>query len=136
MVTLIVIKQLVFSRQTSFESDAIENLTFQLVESKTNRQIRFQGRRKLFYWGAGAEQKCRPPWLAEDKKWKKHWLKLPKVVPHKTKFGPNYKWFNISYLEFFFSKYCFYICLDVPVDIIRVFFISDFPAESLRLNKN
>ena len=30
----------------------------------------------------------------------------------------------------------FYICPDVPVDIIRVFLISDFLAESLKANKN
>ena len=38
---------------------------------------------------------------------KKHWLKRPKAVPKKTKFGPRYKWFKISYLEFFFWKYYF-----------------------------
>ena len=29
----------------------------------------------------------------------------------------------------------FYICPDVPVDIIRVFLISDFLAENLKANK-
>ena len=38
---------------------------------------------------------------------KKHWLKCPKAVPNKTKFGPKYKWFKISYLKFFFWKYYF-----------------------------
>ena len=41
------------------------------------------------------------------KKIKKHWLKRPKAIPQKTKFGPKYKWFEISYLEFFFWKYYF-----------------------------
>ena len=36
---------------------------------------------------------------------KKHWLKRPKAIPQKTKFGPKYKWFKISYLSFFFWKY-------------------------------
>ena len=49
------------------------------------------------------------------------------AVPQKTKFGPKYKWFEISYLQFLFWIYysaihCFYICSDVPMDIIRVFF--------------
>ena len=35
---------------------------------------------------------------------KKHWLKRPKAVPQKTKFGPKHKWFKISYLEFFFFE--------------------------------
>ena len=39
-----------------------------------------------------------------QKIYKKHWLKRPKAVP-KTKFGPKYKWFKISYLELFFWKY-------------------------------
>ena len=38
---------------------------------------------KLFY-GGGAEQKCRPQWLADDKK-------RPKAVPQKTTFEPKYK---------------------------------------------
>ena len=40
---------------------------------------------------------------------KKHWLKHPKAVPpHKKKeTGPKFKWFKLSYLEFFFWKYYF-----------------------------
>ena len=38
---------------------------------------------------------------------KKYWLKRPKVVPKKTKFGPTYKWLKISHLEFFFWRYYF-----------------------------
>ena len=29
---------------------------------------------------------------------KKHWLKRPKAMPQKSKLGPKYKWFKISYL--------------------------------------
>ena len=40
----------------------------------------------------------------------KHWLKRPRAVPQKNHW-PNwltkYKWFKISYLEFFFWKYYF-----------------------------
>ena len=39
---------------------------------------------------------------------RKHWLKHPKAVPQKTKFGPKYKWFKISYLELFYWKYYFW----------------------------
>ena len=31
---------------------------------------------------------------------KKQWLEGPKAVPKTKKFGPGYKWFKISYLEF------------------------------------
>ena len=51
---------------------------------------------------------------------KRHWLKRPKVVPQET----------ISGIQ------CFYICPDVSASIIRVFLISDFPAESVKANKN
>ena len=37
----------------------------------------------------GAEQKLRPPWLADSGKLKKNWVKRPKAVPQKRKFGPN-----------------------------------------------
>ena len=43
----------------------------------------------------------------KKKKKKKHWLKRTKAVPKKTKLGPEYKWFKISYLQFFFWKYYF-----------------------------
>ena len=36
---------------------------------------------------------------------RKNWLKHPKAVPQKTKFGPKYNWFKISHLEFFYWKY-------------------------------
>ena len=45
--------------------------------------IQKQGRRKLFMVGV-AEQKCRPQWLADNKK-------CPKAVPQKTTFEPKYK---------------------------------------------
>ena len=38
---------------------------------------------------------------------KKHWLKRLNAVHQKTKFGPKYKWFKISYLKSFFWKYFF-----------------------------
>ena len=54
--------------------------------------ILFPGRRKLFY-GRGDWVKMSVPWLTDDKNMKaKHWLKLPKAVSQKTKFGPEYKW--------------------------------------------
>ena len=42
---------------------------------------------------------------------KKHWLKRPKEVPLKKNFGPKYKGFKISYLEFriLFRAYNFFI---------------------------
>ena len=51
---------------------------------------------------------------------KKRWLKRPKAVPQKTKFGPKYKLFKISYLKLFFWKYffehkTFYIRPHVPL---------------------
>ena len=36
---------------------------------------------------------------------KKHWLERPKAVPPKTKFGPEYKCFKISYLTLFDITY-------------------------------
>ena len=50
------------------------------------------------------------------------------VLSPKPKFGPIYKWFKISYLELFFENIItgmqrFYIRPQVPVDIIRVFFL-------------
>ena len=59
------------------------------------------------------------------------------------KFGPKYKWFKISYLEFFFLKYYFghtFLCLPRRSSEYyqRLFFflIWDFPGESLKANKN
>ena len=68
-----------------------------------------QDHRKLFY-GGRAEQKCRPPRATmvgqQGKiKKKKHWLERPKAVPRKTKFGPEYKCFKISYLTLFGITY-------------------------------
>ena len=45
--------------------------------------IRNQGRRKLFMVDV-SEQKCRPQWLADNKKY-------PKTVPQKTTFEPKFK---------------------------------------------
>ena len=66
----------------------------------------------------------------------KHWLKRPKATLHKTKFGPKYKWFKISYLEFFFWKYFFgHTTFFIFVHTFqwaynqRFFLISDFLAE-------
>ena len=63
------------------------------------------------------------------KRKKKLWLKRPKAVPQKTKLGPKYKWFKISYLQFFFWKYFFR-----PTR--SIFFIPEFVAENLKANKN
>ena len=84
--------------------------------------------------------KYRPKWLANDEKWKiQHWLKRPKAVPQKRKLGPKYKWFKISYLDFFFENIIagiqqLNIHPHVPVDTIRVFFFynSDILAKSLK----
>ena len=65
-----------------------------------------QGRRKLLY-GAGAEQKCRPAWLAHVKNFKKHWLKHSKTVPKKRNLDQNINDSKTSYLEFFSGKYYF-----------------------------
>ena len=46
-----------------------------------------------------------------QKNFKKHWLKRPKVVPQKTISGIR-----------------FYICRDIPVDIIRVIFNFRFSS--------
>ena len=74
------------------------------------------------------ECKCWPPWLTENEKLKNHWLKRPKAVPKKRKFGQKYKWFKISHLDFFFFENIIsgiqIVCIrpQVPVDIIKVFF--------------
>ena len=80
--------------------------------------------------------------MTDDKKLeKKHWLKRAEAVLQKTKFGPKYKWFKVSYLEFFFwiyilQAYNFFIRPHVPVEIIRVFsLISDFLVEGLKASK-
>ena len=45
--------------------------------------------------------------------------------------------YHYSFLENIISDIKkFYICPDFPVDIIRIFLISDFPAEGLKANKN
>ena len=41
---------------------------------------------------------------------KKHWLKRPKEVPQKSKFGPKYKWFEISYCNSFFRNIILGVC--------------------------
>ena len=69
------------------------------------------GRRKLFYGGEGWV-KMSDTMVDRRRKIKKththtHWLKRPKAVPQKTKFGPKYKGFKISYLQFLFWKYYF-----------------------------
>ena len=63
-----------------------------------------QGCRKLFYGGGeGGLVKCWPPWLTDNKKFKKkktkkNWQKRPKGVPQKMKLEPKYKLFKISCL--------------------------------------
>ena len=76
---------------------------------KKSKAHTFQGRRKLFMmagwvkmWTAMAGQL----WKIEKKK-KKRWLKRPKAVSQKTKFGPKYKWFKNSYLKLFFWIFIF-----------------------------
>ena len=54
---------------------------------------------------------------------KKHWLKCPIAVPppkKKMKFEPKYKLFKISYS--ISGMQSFYICPDIPVEVIRDFF--------------
>ena len=62
----------------------------------------------------------------------KYWLKQPKAVPKKTKFGSKYKWFKISYLNSFSENVIlvvqvFYIHPHVPVTMM---------TESVKSNKN
>ena len=70
---------------------------------------------------------------------KRHWLKCPNAVPQKAKFGPKYKWFKISSLEFFFWKYYFghtTFLYSFKRAITWVFLISDLLAESLKAKKD
>ena len=65
-------------------------------------------------------------------------LKGPKAVLQKTKFGPKYKWFKILCLEFFFWKIYFehtmflYVCPEVSVDTVRVFFYFRFSSRNFQ----
>ena len=77
------------------------------------------------------------------KNWKKKkWLKLPKAVPPKKKFGPKYKLFKISYLKLFFWKNFFghsiflYSSTCFSGHHQSFFLISDFLAESHKASKN
>ena len=89
-----------------------------------------QDRRKLFLWWRTGERGGGGDWVKRSATMvsrrrrikKKPWLNGPKVVPQKALSGIQR----------------FYICPDVPVDIIRVcfFLISDFPPESVKANKN
>ena len=102
-----------------------------------------QGRRKLFNGGGlskifghhGAQQRRKierkKHWLKRSKTVSQNvwspWLSGVKKLNQKTKFGPKYKCFKTSYLDFFFENIfsdiqLFYIRPHVPVDIIRVFF--------------
>ena len=71
---------------------------------------------------------------------KKYWLKRPKVVPKKTKFGPKYKWLKISHLEFFFLTILFRACnFFIFVHTFwwtssDFFLIRHFLTESLKVN--
>ena len=67
--------------------------------------------------------------MANNKKFKKNTDQNGLKQSPKATFGSKYKWFNISYLEFFFWKYnfnikLFYIPPHIPVDIIRVCFFN------------
>ena len=77
-----------------------------------------QGRRKLFY-GRGS-------WVKMSASLKKKHTQMQSKK--KKKFGLKYKWLKMSY---FWNSFLdniisgtqrFYVCPDVPVDIIRVFF--------------
>ena len=102
-----------------------------------------QGRRKLFD-GGGLSKVFGRHSLPTSKIWKKkkHWLKRPKAVPQKTKFGPKFKWFKISYLKLLFWKYFFghtiflYSSTRSSGHHQSFFLISDFLAESLKTSKN
>ena len=67
-------------------------------------------RRNLFY--DGREDGGGGGWLKmstaigsqRQKIKKKDWVKCPKAVAQQSKFWPKYKWFKISYFEFFFWK--------------------------------
>ena len=74
-----------------------------------------QGRRKpfsIFFFGGGRGGGSWKTMSATMVGWrqkikKKHWLKCPKAFPQKMKFRAKYKWFKISYLEFFLWK-CYF----------------------------
>ena len=91
-----------------------------------------QGRRKLFY-GGGSWVK-----MSASLKKKTH----PNAVQTKKKFGLKYKWFKMSYLEFFSWKYYFghttFLCLSRRSSGHHQSFllISGFLAESLKANKS
>ena len=76
---------------------------------KESKAHTFQGRRKLFNDGWLSKNVDRHGWptLKNWKKKKKRWLKRPKAVSQKTKFGPKYKWFKNSYLKLFFWIFIF-----------------------------
>ena len=57
-------------------------------------------------------------WKIEKKK--KNWLKRPKAVPQKTKFGPKFKMIQNLIFKIIFLN--FYIHPQGPGDIIRDFF--------------
>ena len=82
----------------------------------------FQGRRKLFYDGwLSKNVDCHGwPTLKNWKKKKKLWLKRPKAVPQKTKFGPKFKMIQNLIFKIIFLN--FYIHPQGPGDIIRDFF--------------
>ena len=74
---------------------------------------------------------------------KKHWLKRPKATPkNPKKINQNISDSKFHISSSFFENSIssiqrFYICPEVPVDIIRDFFlISEYLAEYLGTNKN
>ena len=65
----------------------------------------------FFFWGGrgGGSWKTMSATMVgwRQKIKKKHWLKCPKAFSQKMKFRAKYKWFKISYLEFFLWK-CYF----------------------------
>ena len=96
-----------------------------------------QGRRKLFYGRGGRELRKvgHHGWPTTKNNKTKHWSKRPKEVSQKMSFGPNYKSFKTSYLEFFFetlfrTNNFFIFVYTFQLTLSDFFLILDFLAES------
>ena len=66
----------------------LKNIYFFQLSFATFEQ---QGRRKLFYGGGLSKNVGHYGWPTTKNEKKKNWLKRPKAVPQKTKFGQKYK---------------------------------------------
>ena len=91
-----------------------------------------QGLRKPFYGGWGWVKMSATMVGWRQKNFKKHWLKQPKSVGKKTKFGQKHDSNLISgtlFLKIFFRAYFFIFVQTFQWTSSGFFLISDFPAE-------